>query len=384
MIILDAPYASPLLLEWAVGTAHPVLENAFTRELERTGMSLHLIGDEEAVARIDGGERVYANSENALAWILEHTHDASLNEAIELFKDKNAMRRALAPLAPGFFYEEHTKDELARVDVAALPLPVVLKPSVGFCSMGVYTIETPSDWEHALEDIEREESIWARRYPESVIGTGRFIIEGYLTGREYAMDMYYDERGHAHCLNIMRHDFADPEDTSDRLYNTSHAIIMETRERFTQWLDEANALIGAKDFPAHVEIRVTDDDEIVPIEFNPLRFAGLGGTDLAYWAWGLRTYAAFLEGEMPDIAALSAPFEGKVFTMSLLNPDPRADLSRPFLYDEFALRFSKVLDFHRFEVDEVGSYGFLFLETDASTAHELDFLLHSDLLEFQG
>ena len=29
------------------------------------------------------------------------------------------------------------------VDAAELPLPVVLKPSVGFCSMGVYVIEHP-------------------------------------------------------------------------------------------------------------------------------------------------------------------------------------------------------------------------------------------------
>lgn len=34
-------------------------------------------------------------------------------------------------------------------------------------------------------------------------------------------------------------------------------------------------------FPVHVEIRVKED-KICPIEFNPMRFAGLCTTDIAY------------------------------------------------------------------------------------------------------
>ena len=70
--------------------------------------------------------------------------------------------------------------------------------------------------------------------------------------------------------------------------------------------------------------------------------------------------------------------------MTLLNPAPTADLARPFDYDALAARFSHVLSFARFDPDVTGSYGFLFLRTDESTADELDFLLRSDLLEFQG
>lgn len=385
MIILDEPYASPLLVQWCALTQHPVLDTAFARRLTaQEAASLHLVGEAEAIRRIDDGERIYTNSENALAWILDHTHNEVLNDAIRLFKDKAAMRTALAPLAPHLLFQTYSQDELMVLDGSELPLPVVLKPSVGFCSMGVYSIFTLEDWASALEDIAQQQAVWAKRYPDSVVDPGLFIVEGYLRGVEYAIDMYYDSEGHAHCLNIMRHDFADTEDTSDRLYSTSHEIICATEERFTVWLDEVNAIVGARDFPAHVEIRVDEDATIIPIEFNPLRFAGLGGTDIAYWAWGLRTYEAYLNGEVPDLKALSAPFAGKVFTMSLLNPDPKADLSKPFLYDEFAARFSTVLDFHRFDVNAIGSYGFLFLETDASTASELEFLLHSDLLEFQG
>lgn len=384
MLILEEPYVSPLLVEWAADVRHPVLGNAFAQSLVADGARLNLVDADEAAARIDAGERVYSNSENALDWVLEHTHNEPLAHAIRFSKDKAEMRKALAPLSPGLFYRVCDREQLAQVDATELPLPVVLKPAVGFCSMGVYTIESADDWAAALADIEAQERVWAQRYPGSVVDMGSFVVEGYITGQEYAVDMYYDAEGRARCLNVMRHDFAGADDTSDRLYNTSHDLVVRMAPLLEQRLDQVNEVLGARDFPAHVEVRVDESGSIVPIEFNPLRFAGLGGTDLAYWAWGLRTYEAFLEGADVDVAALSVPHAGKVFTMSLLNPHAQADLSRPFLYDEFAARFSKVLDFHRFDANAVGSYGFLFLETDEATADELDFLLHSDLLEFQG
>ncbi len=44
-------------------------------------------------------------------------------------------------------------------------------------------------------------------YPESVIGAGSFILEGYLEAPSYALDAYFDETGRAHILNVLRHDF---------------------------------------------------------------------------------------------------------------------------------------------------------------------------------
>ncbi len=381
MVILDAPVASDPLLGWLADSQHPVLANGFSRQLARSHR-LNLVGPDEAAARIDGGERVYTNSENALAWLLEHTASDNLKETIRLFKDKAAMRERLSPLNPGLFFATFDRAELEAVDIGDLPLPVVLKPAVGFCSMGVYVIEERGDWARAVADIAQREADWRARYPESVVGGDAYLVEGYLGGTEYALDMYYDEQGRAHLLNVLRHDFAGPEDTSDRLYLTNDAIVGAMAGRFVEWLDAVNEAVGARSFPVHVEVRV-DGDAIVPIEFNPLRFAGLGGTDVAYYGVGLRTYAAYLEDEPVDLAALYGAHPGQTFSMSLLNPAPTADLARPFDYDALAARFSHVLSFARFDPDVTGSYGFLFLRTDDSTKAELDFLLHSDLLEFQ-
>ena len=385
MIILDEPYASDPLLDWMESSGHPVLANDFTRALTAEGRALNLVADDEAVRRLEAGERVYTNSENALAWILDQAENPVLTDAIRLFKDKAAMREKLAPLNPGLFYATVSREELEGINVDDLPLPVVLKPAVGFCSMGVYVIEERDDWANAVADIARHEAEWRARYPEGVVGSGVYVIEGYIAGTEYALDAYFDEEGRAHVLNVLRHDFAGPEDTSDRLYLTDEAIVNAWAPRFTAWLDQVNEVVGARSIPVHVEVRA-DGDVIAPIEFNVLRFAGLGGTDVAYFGVGLRTYEAFLEGNDVDLAALYAAHPGKVYSMSLLNPAPEADLSRPFDAKALCDRFSRVLHYHDFDVNAVGSYGFLFLETgdDEEGAAERDWLLRSDLLEFQG
>ena len=101
--------------------------------------------------------------------------------------------------------------------------------------MGVYVIEEPDDWARAVADIAWREDGWHERYPESVVGGNEYLIEGYLAGTEYALDAYFDEDGVPHILNILRHDFAGPEDTSDRMYLTDSAIVDAWNDRFTAW-----------------------------------------------------------------------------------------------------------------------------------------------------
>lgn len=181
MIIIDAPYASAPLLDYIEKSQHPVLANDFARSLAEA-RSINLVDDAEAIWRLETGERVYTNSENALAWIMDHVDNPQLTEAIELFKDKALMREELAALNPDLFYVTVSREELDAVNVDDLPLPVVLKPSVGFCSMGVYVIEEPDDWADAVADIARCEEGWHSRYPESVVGGDMYIVEGFIGG----------------------------------------------------------------------------------------------------------------------------------------------------------------------------------------------------------
>ena len=387
MVILDEPYASPQLLEWLELSQHPVLRNAFSRRAAlSSGRALNLVNDAEAAARLSAGERVYTNSENTLTWICEHAENDALVRAIGTFKDKVAMRKLLSQLDEEFFFRACTAGELPQLDFAELSahVPFVVKPARGFCSMGVHVVNNRADWDAALADFAANAGLWASMYPDSVVAGSDFILEQYITGQEFALDAFFDETGAAHVLNVLRHDFAGPEDTSDRMYTTSAALVREHAPQFGAWLTRVNSLVGARNFPVHVEVRVADDGAIRPIEFNPLRFAGLGGTDVAQRAFGFRTYEAFLTDVLPDFDKAFAYAGDHVYTMSLLNPPAGVTGAEIFDYQAFSARFARVLELRQFDVPTFGCYGFLFIETDedAQGAAELDFLMHTDLREF--
>lgn len=379
MIVLDEPYVSPLLIEWMESSQHPVLENDMARRIAAEGHALNLIDEAEGTRRLNAGERVCTNSENTLAWVLSHTKNEALVRAASLFKDKAAIRELLRPLDPDTFFRTCTAAELGALDFDELPAPFVIKPSVGFGSLGVYTVANRADWDAALAAIARDTARWAEMYPESVVDAHEFILESYIDGTEYALDAYFDEQGKAHLLNVLRHDFADEHDTSDRLYMCGASIMRDTAEMFLAWLNDVNALVGAVNFPVHPEVRVKDG-KVRAIEFNPLRFAGLGSTDIGYYAHGFRTYEVFLENREPKFSP-PAGSENDVFVMSLLNAAPDAPREGSFDYDALSRRFSHVLELRKFDVNRLGAYGFLFLRSRENSA-ELNFLLRSDLKEF--
>ena len=56
------------------------------------------------------------------------------------------------------------------------------------------------------------------------------------------------------------------------------------------------------------------------IEFNPLRFAGLCGTDMGYYAFGIRTYEYYLNDRKPDWDAIfGAGYPDELTAMTVLD-----------------------------------------------------------------
>lgn len=380
MLILDLPYVSELLASWAEESQHPILRNEMTAHLEQQGYRLNTIDEAQAIERINEGEAVYTNSENALHWISTHTSNEVLNHAISTFKDKAKMREILRPLNPRFFFESHRLDELTDLDFDNLPCPFILKPAVGFGSMGVYVINNHADWQHALADIQDQSTVWNKRFPESVVDAHQFLLEAYITGTEYAVDAYFDQNGFAHILNIMRHDFANAEDTSDRLYSTNAAIFSEMFDSLQTWLTEVNQLVGAQNFPVHVELR-KNEEGFYPIEFNPLRFAGFSSTDIAYYAYGIRTYEYFLTNATLDYQHIIAHV-AETTSMSMLGIPEGENDQKAFDYDTFCSHFSNICEMRKLNAATFGTYGFLFFKTTEATASERDFVLNCDLRTF--
>lgn len=380
MILLDRPYVSKHFLNYLERSGQPVLETPFTAELARD-YCLNLVDDAEAERRCRNRERLYTSSENALEWIHAHLGDMPVARHIDAMKDKAALRRLLAGMYPDFFFREIPVGELGKADVSGWKKPFILKPSVGFFSLGVYTITSDGDWAAAVADIERNLRESRERFPESVVNQSSFLVEEYIIGEEFAVDVYFDGEGEPVILNIFKHRFASLSDVSDRLYYTSKDVIEANKARFEAFFREVNALMGIRDFPAHVELRV-EADRILPIEFNAMRFAGLCTTDMAYFAFGINTVDCYLNGRKPDFDAILRGREGKIYSTVILDKPKSLPPSSAFDYERLAAHFAKVLELRKVDTPELPVFGFAFTESEAGRTEELDAILQSDLTEF--
>ena len=378
MLVLDDTYISPEVFEFAQTTQEPVFDNESARRYVREGMNLNIVNKAEALHG-----RIIAFSEAYLDEV-KYYCDSETQRAIALCKDKAQTRRALSSLFPRYVFKEVSLNELSNIDPSTLALPVVLKPSTGFFSLGIYPIFTAEDWSSALKDIAQHSNTWSNQYGAAVVNNTSFLIESYLDGEEYAVDAYFDEQGKAVVLNIFKHDFAGSEDVSDRLYYTSAEIIKSLMQPISNFLVKSNEIFGFKNFPVHVEVRIGSDGIVNPIEFNPLRFAGLCTTDLAFFAYGFKTYEMYLNNRRPHWGELLQGKEGQRISSVILSTDGTAlPDSFSFDYEALAQHFSHVLSLRKMDAKRYNTFGMFFVQAQEDVAQvESEYILHSTLEEF--
>lgn len=385
MIILDEPYVSPELLNYAAARQEPVLDNAMARTCAReSGIRLNLVPEARFAAQCHGLPRLYTCSENALEWIYKKSENKQLIENIEKLKNKAACREALAPLSRDFFFRRVSLAELSDLPYSALKVPCVLKPAVGFFSLGVHCIENQAQWTAAKAALAAEAGRWREQYPPEVIGDQQYLLEEYIHGEEYAVDVYFDAQGDPVLCNILRHEFSSGTDVSDRLYYTSKEIIEDHLGEFERYFTQVNSLLGLRNFPVHVELRRNSSGAITPIEFNPMRFAGWCSTDVSLFAWGFHSYGCFLEGARPNWERALKGKEGKLYAMMVLNKPENCPPFRHFDYEALRGDFQKVLCLRPCDFTRFSHFGFLFTETPADRREELDRMVHSTLLEYMS
>lgn len=380
MIILDKPYISNEMKDYMNYSQNAVLNNEMALN-ENQGQHFNVVEKNEFIKLYQNGERLYTVSENSIDWIYQNIPDEKLINCINIMKDKVKFRGLLKEMYPDFFYKEIAASDLKNLDFSELSLPLIIKPSVGFFSVGVYTVTNEDDWNFAINDIFSSMQEWKKSFPKNVVSNSVFILEQYIKGDEYAIDAYYDENGQAVILNIMKHDFSSISDVSDRLYYTGKEIIEDHLMDFTVFLNDANKHINARDFPLHAEVRI-DDGRIMPIEFNPMRFAGWCCTDLVYFAFGFKTYDYYFKNTKPDWATLLQGKENKLYSLIVLDKPENLKAIDVFNYEKVCDRFNKVINLRRLDYQKQPISGFLFTETELNNREELDFVIKSDFKEF--
>lgn len=384
MIILDDPYVSDFLKNTIVKAKIPTLDNKVARKALGGADSSILLNEAEFAARAGQGGKVYSNSENAIGWVAENLKHTAIPAMVEVFKDKIKFRELLAGGYPDYFFKAVAFEDLDKVNPDELKTPCVVKPSVGFFSLGVHVIETREDWSSAVRAIKEEVEGIKAQYPSQVLNLDKFIIEETIRGEEFAVDAYFDEEGEPVITNILGHLFASAQDVSDRVYITSPTIIKKYLDRFTKALRPLGKLAGLKNFPVHAEIRIDGSGATNFIEVNPMRFAGWCVADMAHHAYGINSYEYFLNNIRPDWDTILPEREGKVcgVVVADLPPDIKGTDIASVDYEKFRSAFSNPLELRPVDYAKYSVFAFMFVQAPENDLNELQAILGNDLKEF--
>lgn len=385
MFFADKPYISDFFKQTIRDNNIPVVG---TEIAEKLGLhsGTKIVSEQAAIemARSSDDLRIYTTSENAIGWISKHLAFTALPEKIALFKDKVKFRELTRSMFPDFYFKEVCMEDLNQVDVKDIPLPFIIKPAVGFFSMGVRKVTSHTEWHSVVESILAEMDKNKSAYPEAVLNASSFIIEECINGDEYAFDAYFNADGEPVVLSILKHTFASETDVSDRVYTTSKEIIEENLADFTDFAGRIGKLAHLKNFPVHIEVR-RENGILMPIEVNPMRFGGWCTTaDISYLAYGFNPYLCYFLQEKPNWDEALKGKEGKLYSLVVLDNSTGVHVNDiiSFDFEKLLANFEKPLELREIDFKEHSVFGFLFTETSADNFLELKRILDSNLSEF--
>ena len=386
MFFVDKPYVSNFFKMTIRDNSIPVVGTEIAKRLDLYS-GTNVISEDRAVEMAQESDNliIYTTSENSIGWISDHLVFSNLPEKINLFKNKLKFRKLTKSIFPDFYFKEVRVKNLKEIQLSELPLPFIIKPAVGFMSMGVHKVLNFQGWVNAIDSIIAEIDQIKGLYPPEVLDTGSFIIEQYINGDEFAVDAYYNSTGEPVILNILNHTFSSDIDVSDRIYISSKEIIENNLDEFTEFAEKIGNLAGVKNFPVHIELRRENTGTLLPVEVNPMRFGGWCTTaDLSFLAYGFNPYLYYYLQKKPNWPGILKGKEGKLFSIIVLDNSTgvAVDEVTSFNYDKLLSKFEKPMELRKIDFHEYPVFGFLFTETREENFIELKNILDSDLNEF--
>ncbi|WP_111881747.1 ATP-grasp domain-containing protein [Aequorivita sp. CIP111184] len=379
MILIDNPYISDFLVRTIKENNFEIVSTKEAKSLINDN-SLNWISENDAKNKILNSPNplVYTNSENALTWIFNNLKKTNLPNQIRLFKDKLKFRELTKDIFPDFLFRKIKIDDIQTLDINELKLPFVIKPSLGFFSIGVHIVRNKSDWHTAQKELNYDnlKSI----YPKEVMDASTFIIEEYIEGEEFAIDAYFNNDGEVVILNILHHMFSSSTDVSD-----SQSIIRKYKESVEEFLKPIGKKADLKNFPLHVEVRIDKKGIIKPIEINPQRFGGWCTTgDLSWYAFKFNSYQYFIQNKKPNWDEVFKNKKDEIYSIILLNNNSGfkpSEISH-FDFDMLKQDLENILVIRKLDFNKYPAFGILFTETSEGNERELKEILSSDLNKY--
>ncbi len=386
MILIDKPYVSDFLIKTIKDNTFQIVATDVAKELI-PDKNLNWISEQEAIDTYKNNPNlpIYTNSENTINWIEKNFSFSKLPNYIQVFKNKIKFRELIQDSFPNYFFKGIKYSDLDNLKLDEVVFPFIIKPAIGFFSLGVHKVDHPSEWKEILTKIKDEITAIQGFYPIEVLDTDYFIIEECIKGEEYAVDCYFNKNGEPVILNILHHVFSSGKDVSDRVYTTSQEIIENTKPIVQKFLQGISAKIILKSFPIHIEVRIDKNGFLNPIEVNPIRFGGWCTTpDLSWFAYGINSYKYFLQEKKPNWNEIFKTRQNKKYSIILLDNNSGIPTNQiaSFDYDLVLNDFENPLTLRKVNFNEYPIFGILFTETSKGNEEELQQILKSNMKKY--
>lgn len=322
-------------------------------------------------------QKVCITSEYSLSSVINHL-DPDRKKAVGMLKDKFRFRQILHELFPNYDFKTVRLEEVGKLCVDKKS---VIKPVRGIFGTAVRVVGPETDFRQLSSELKMEISKNAKVYPDSVLSASEFLVEDFIEGDEYAVDMFYDSEGRPKIVNIMHHPLPENEAYLHMLYNSSKNAFDAVYEKARLFFESLNKVLKVRNFAMHSELRLRDD-KIIPVENNCMRFGGMGLCNLVYYSHGINPFLCFLNEKEPDWNSIWDDRENLVYSFFIAynGATVKPDQCKP-LPDKLKAHFSRVLHEYLFDYRKQLAFGIYFLEEKEENISKLLKLEFDDFFE---
>ena len=251
-------------------------------------------------------DKVCITSEASLDLLMSCMNDDSRFNAILKLKDKYLFREILLKIYPTYKFQ---KIKVEEIESLVITEKSVIKPVKGCFGTAVRVIEPSTDFLKLSAELQEEMQKNGAIFSDTVLSKEDFIVEQFIGGEEFAVDMFYNSNGEPCIVNIYHHPMPHNLAYLHMVYYSSKTVFDKIYDKAKYFFTELNKILKVKNFAMHGEFKL-NDGQLVPIEINSMRFGGMGLGNMIFHALGVNPYQYFLEEREPNWAAI---WKGKEF-----------------------------------------------------------------------
>ena len=324
---------------------------------------------EQKELRFGKDDKVCLTTESVLDEVLNRLDDEDRRDAVLQLKDKFAFRQLLKSIYPEFYFKQCKLEELPS-EIPNNGSRYVIKPVKGCFGTGVRVVDGSVDVQILLAEIRVEMSKNILIFSSEVLTPDEFLIEAYVEGEEYAVDMFYDNYGKPIVTNVYHHPMPSNPAYLHMLYYASREIFEKVYGQAKEFFTKLNTLLTVTNLPIHSEFKM-QDGQLIPIELNSFRFGGMGLANLGYHALGVNAYRRYIEDRESDWESVWRDREN-IYGFFIAYNGSTTDVakSRPD-WERLREQFTRIILEVPFDYRTQLAFGILFVEEKKERLHEI-------------